>query len=126
MPLRMRFPVVFSLLIILLGGGCATAGKTSSGGRVAVHVNNNLALPTPLTVYVAAQNGGRRLIGNVSARSRATLRFDPVGSSSSYRLVGKTLSGAEVVSTPFFLGSTDGAVRWDLQSGIAVVVDDDG
>lgn len=123
---RTRFPLAALLaLMVALLPACASGGagvNAEAGAEVGassgptVVVNNNLSVPTALTVSIVPETGVRRLLGNVSPSGNSTLRYGgtPIGR---YRLVARTTSGAEIVSDPFVFGGGN-QVTWDLQSNI--------
>lgn len=110
------------LALLLLGlGACASAGAgAATGGDTMLVVENNLAVPTTLTVYAVPEVGTRTLVGTVTSGANATLRFDPIGAGGRYRFVAETTSGNEIVSNPvtFSAGAT---VRWNLSANLASV-----
>lgn len=119
MRMRSRVPLGASWALLLVLAACGGARSGSPEDRVQVRVNNNLVPPTALTVYAVSDAGSRRLLGSVSPNQEITLTFDPGSAGGSYRLMARTLSGAEIVSNPVFI-RTGGGVSWTLQSNIAV------
>lgn len=122
-PFRRLAPLV-ALFLVLFPTACATAGAGEGDGGVAIRVDNNLIPPASLTVsIVSVDTGFERLLGTITPGSQKSFRFEPVGASGRYRLVGETVSGTEIPSTPFVLTDSEAIVNWDLQSRIATVND---
>ena len=121
--LQKRF-VGHALIVLVMTAlaGCASAPAGGAANEVAVRVNNNLIPPTSLSVYMVPEVGARRLLGTVPPGSNRTLRYNPVGVGGTYRLVGETVGGTDIPSTPFSLTGA-GVVNWDVQSRIATVTD---
>ena len=109
-------------LLMTALAGCASTPAGGAANEIAVRVNNNLIPPTSLSVYMVPDVGARRLLGTVPPSSNRTLRFNPVGVGGTYRLVGETVGGTDIASTPFSLTGA-GIVNWDVQSRIATVTD---
>jgi hypothetical protein len=114
------------LVFLVLGlGGCAGVGAgagdgAASGGGTMLVVENNLAMPSSLTVYAVPEIGTRTLVGTVTSSANATLRFDPIGAGGQYRFVAQTTRGNELISNPvtFSPGAT---IRWNLAANRASV-----
>lgn len=103
------------------------ASCTSARGRansvpphpVDVEINNNLSLPTDLTVYLAGQDEGRRILGSVPPGKTKTLQFTPSSYSEPYRLIATRALHRDVVSQPFTIGSgMTGRLIWTLVPNI--------
>ena len=79
---------------------CATVGgrHSESSNRIGVRVQNDLVVPSVLTIFIVDDLGTRRLIGNVPANVSSTLSYDPSLPSGRYHLVARTTSGAEITS----------------------------
>lgn len=98
-----RVRAAFAALFVVLGlslSACATAGgrHSESGNLISVRVQNDLVVPSVLTIFIVDDLGTRRLIGNVPANTSATLSYDPSLPSGRYHLIGRTTSGAEITS----------------------------
>lgn len=113
-----------AMVLLLLGlGACASAGAGAGGGAgggTMLVVENNLAVPTTLTVYAVPEVGTRTLVGTVTSGANATLRFDPIGAAGRYRFVAETTGGNEIVSNPVTL-SRGATIRWNLSANLASV-----
>ncbi len=124
--LRIRSSLaVLALLAVTFLAACASGGGmqgTADAGPTGatVLVNNNLAVPTSLTVSLVPENGVRRLLGNVSPSGSATLAVRGVVGGGRYRLLGRTNNGNDLVSDPFTLSDGD-QVTWNLQNNIVTV-----
>lgn len=119
LPKRLAGHALIALLMTALAG-CASTPAGGGVNEVVVRVNNNLIPPTSLSVYMVPEVGARRLLGTVPPGSDRTLRFNPIGAGGTYRLVGETVGGTDIPSTPFSLAGA-AVVNWDVQSRIATV-----
>ena len=125
--LRIRSSLaVLALLAVTFLAACASAGGGMEGTAdtgptaVTVVVNNNLTIPTSLTVSLVPENGVRRVLGSVSPNGNASLGVRGAITGGRYRLLARTTNGNDLVSDPFSLG--DGAqVTWNVQSNIVTV-----
>lgn len=109
-------------LALPLLAGCF-GGRRGSDRReeATVVVRNNLAIPSPATVYVVSAQGERHLLGSVTPRENASLRFRAPSISGSYRFVARLRRGSEIVSQPLALSGGE-TVDWELNNNIAVVL----
>ena len=116
----------FALLVALaipLPQGCAALGKSTRGETVNVEVNNNLQIPTAITVYAWSDVGSRQLLGNVSPGSQGTLRFHAAHITGSYRLVARVASqtqGDYLVSNSVALVGGE-TITWDVRANVVLV-----
>ena len=58
---RAGFALLVALAVPLLQG-CSVLGKSTRGETVNVEVNNNLQLPTAITIYAWSDVGSRQLL----------------------------------------------------------------
>lgn len=113
---------LYAMAVALLSA-CASGGmgQTDAGPTAAtVVVNNNLTIPTSLTVSLVSEGGSRRLLGNVNPGGNGTLSVSGTLGPGRYRLLARTTGGTELVSDPFNLSEGE-QVTWDLQSNIVRV-----
>jgi hypothetical protein len=97
--------------------GCTAAATRNEGPPrpVALEIDNNLALPTDLTVYAVTEGGTRRLIGSVPPARNVTFQFTPDSYSTQYRLVARMPLGRQLRSEAFVVGSSmTGQIVWML------------
>lgn len=109
------------LAAALLALGCTSATTRNEGPPrpVALEIDNNLALPTDLTIYAITDGGTRRLIGSVPPARNVTFQFTPESYSTQYRLIAKTPLGRQLRSEPFVVGSgMTGQIIWTLVPNI--------
>jgi hypothetical protein len=103
----------------LLGmGPLACAGKhhinEAPPHPIAVEINNNLTVPTELTVYVVQDQGGpRQMLGTVPGAQTKTFTFTPLAWSQTYRLLGERQLSGPVRSPSFTISDPEtGTVSW--------------
>ena len=78
-------------------------------------VNNNLLRPTDLTIYTVTFGGQRRLLGSVPPRTTREFSFTPVSYSAQYRLLATRITGRDVTSQVFSIGSEmTGQITWTM------------
>jgi hypothetical protein len=119
---RAGFAVLLALTIPLLQG-CSLLGKSTRGEVVNVEVNNNLQIPTPITIYTWSDVGSRQLVGSVSPGSHATLHFRAPHITGNYRLVARVSSqtqGDYLVSNAVALTGGE-TITWDVRSNVVLV-----
>lgn len=122
---RFRLSVfAMALLAVVVLSACASSGRMGEGDAgptaATVVVNNNLTVPTSLTVHLVPENGVRRLLGNVTPGETQRLTVSGALAGGRYRLLARTTGGADLVSDPFSLSEGE-TVTWDLQSNIVRV-----
>lgn len=109
-----------AVALVLVAVTTACAGKMARSDAVregvSIRVNNNVIPPTSLTVYAVSETGSRQILGSVSPSGAKTFSYDPVAlSSSRFRLLARTTTGAELVSQPFTLTGTTG-LEWEVNT----------
>lgn len=122
-----------SLTAAIVICACISACTPNRGGRnvrpvkaVAVEIQNNLSLPTALTIYATNGYAGRVLLGNAASAGTTTLAFTPAAYSETYRLVATRPLGRNIVSQPFTVGSEmTGRIVWTLVPNIIGFLDVD-
>ncbi|MDB4948958.1 MAG: hypothetical protein JWM27_1607 [Gemmatimonadetes bacterium] len=114
-----------ALLVVLAAAASACASgaagsQAGSANSISVRVNNDLVVPSVLSVYILNDLGQRRLIGSVPSNGSTTLRYDASLSSGRYRLLARTTGGAEIASNPITVSAGETLV-WRLASNIVTV-----
>jgi|tagenome__1003787_1003787.scaffolds.fasta_scaffold20920944_2 hypothetical protein len=125
--------VLLALALPLLPG-CSLFRQSTRSEIVDVVVDNNLPIPTPLTVYVItdvgvrqvrslSDIGARHLVGNVSPGRRTSLHFRSATISGNYRLVAQMASqtqGEYLVSNAVALTGGE-TVMWDIRNNVILL-----
>src|SRR5947209_15807242 len=98
-------------------------GHTPRGGdqqqeqQYVVHLTNNLAPPSDVTVYAVSEGGTRRLMGDVPPnQDRALTIPNNIFPGTSFRIVAEGTSGRGILSQPITASSGGGMIKWDLQT----------
>ena len=114
-----RRTLLFAAALVTLGCSAATAGNQGPPRPLALEIDNNLTLPTDLTIYAQTEGGTRRLIGSVPPARNVTFQFTPDSYSTQYRLVARTPLGGQIRSEAFIVGSgMTGQIVWTLVPNI--------
>lgn len=107
--------------IVVLGlGPLACAGhhhiNQAPPHPIAVEINNNLTVPTELTIFVTQDAGGiRQMLGTVPGAQTKSFTFTPSSWDMTYRLVGQRPLGGPVVSPRFTVNDPEtGVVSWNV------------
>jgi hypothetical protein len=112
--------LIVSAAIGLLAA-CASAGGRSSGPTLPVQleINNNLSLPTDITVYAITHGGARTLLGDVPPGTTRSFTFKPVSFSERYHLLAIRPLKRPIRSQFFSVGDDmTGTVVWTLVPNI--------
>ena len=120
---RARFALAALLALAAPLPGCTLFRSAGNAEIVDVVVDNNLQLPTPLTIYVVSDVGARQLVGNVLAGRRTSLHFRAPTITGSYRLVATTATqtqGDYLVSQPVSLTGGE-RVTWEIRNNTVLV-----
>jgi hypothetical protein len=105
-------PVGVVLVVAL--SACTTLQRSPSGdGDLVVHVENNIAPPEAVRVWLVAANGAERDLGSTPATSAKIWRIRNAPATTRYRLLARRPDSATVISRPFDLGPLE-VVRWDI------------
>lgn len=120
-----RVPIRFTGLLIGVGAlmvaGCSTArpgarpGGVSDAERVTFRIQNDLVVPSSVSVFIVTEDGDRQLLGQVPADTARTLVFRPRFHSLEHQLLAETETGRRIASNPFTLAGTT-HVTWRLQA----------
>jgi hypothetical protein len=94
---------------------CATVHRSPAGGAgdLVVHVENNMAPPGAVDVWLLPQGGDERALGSTPATSAKIWRLRDMRTTARYRLMARREDSATVISRPFDLGPLE-VVRWDI------------
>lgn len=110
--------VAMALLTTGSIGACAS-GHSHRGGQqqFIVHLTNNLAPPSDVTVYVVSQDGVRRLLGDVPPNKDRALKIpNNLFPGTNFRIVAERTAGRPIVSQPITASNSGGMIDWDLQT----------
>lgn len=113
--------VVVAVAVTTAFGACASGHGHKGGGGdqpIIVHLNNDLAPPSDVTVYAVTQDGIRQLLGDVPPNKDKSLKVpSDVAPGTTFRLVAeRTAISRPIVSQPI-TATTDGLIiDWDLQT----------
>lgn len=100
---------------------CATLRGRTEGPTVPIdlEIQNNLNLPSDLTIYAVSRSGARTLIGSVPPATTTSFRFKPVSFSEPYRLLANRALARPIRSQVFTVGSDmTGRIIWMLSPNI--------
>jgi len=81
---------------------------------IAIEVENNLTIPTEMTVYITQDQGGmQQMLGTVPGAQTRTFTYKPYAWSQTYRLIGRRQLAGPVRSPAFTLADPEvGTVSW--------------
>jgi hypothetical protein len=111
---------VVSIVAVLGLGPIACAGhhhiNQAPPHPIAVEINNNLTVPTELTIFVTQDGGGlRQMLGTVPGAKTKSFTFTPISWDMTYRLVGERPLGGPVISPRFTVNDPEtGVVSWNV------------
>jgi hypothetical protein len=111
------------LLALPLSAGCSLMRHASPPESVDVEIDNNLVVPTPLTIYVLSAAGQRQLLGSVNAGRQTTLRFRNGAITGAYRFVAREASQThgEYLTSPAIDLRGGELVTWNLRSNVVLL-----
>jgi hypothetical protein len=121
---RVRHTLALLLALLpLLSGGCSLFKAQSRGEMVRVQVENNLVVPTPITVYVVSAAGDRTLLGTVTAGSHSTLTFRSPVITGNYRFEVRVASQTrgDFLFSPYIALSGGEVVTWDVRANVVLL-----
>lgn len=102
------------LALSVLLSACATTQRAGSGSDdLMFHVENNLAPPTAVWIWLVPEDGDERTLGGAEPSSTKFWRVEHDGTTTRCRLVARTASGMTITSRPFETGPTE-VVEWDV------------
>jgi hypothetical protein len=95
---------------------CATVQRPAWGdGDLLVHVENDIAPPTPLWVSLVSADGAEQTLGGTPPTSAKIWRVRRGTTTARYRLLARMQDSTTITSHPFVLRPSE-VVRWDLAS----------
>jgi hypothetical protein len=117
---RSTLGVMIAIAAISTAGACAT-GHSHKGddtqGRMIVHLTNDLAPPSDVTVYAVGRDGVRRVLGDVPPNDHKVLRVpSDISPGTTYHLIADRGLGRPVVSQPITATDQDMIIDWDMQT----------
>jgi hypothetical protein len=118
---RSALGLATAVVLTMAAGGCASGHnrKIVDGDQpMIVHVTNDLAPPSDVTVYAVTGDGIRRLVGDVPPNKDRAMKIPTdVPRGSSFRLVAQRGAlGRGVVSQPITATTTGLIIDWSLQT----------
>jgi hypothetical protein len=99
-------------------GACAS-GHSHRGAdqQIIVHLTNDLAPPSDVTVYAVTQDGTRRLLGDVPPNKDRVLKVPTdIFPGTTFRIVAERTAGRRIVSQPITATTALSMIDWDLQT----------
>jgi hypothetical protein len=115
---RARF--LTALLAAAVLGACSLFGRATPGETVTLEVNNNLALPEPVTVYAWSDVGARQMVGSLVPDKTTVLHFHSGHITGSYRFVAVVDRGRQIVSSSVALTGGE-TLTWELRNNALLV-----
>jgi hypothetical protein len=104
---------------LIAGGACASGHSHRGGGysqNMVVHLTNDLAPPSDVTVYAVASGGIRRLLGDVPPNAHKVLRIPgDLFPGTTFHIVAERGLGRPVVSQAIDASTGNVIIDWDLQ-----------
>jgi hypothetical protein len=99
-------------------GACASGhAHRGANQEIIVHLTNDLAPPSDVTVYAITPDGTRRLLGDVPPNKDRVLKVPAdIYPGTSFRLVAERTGGRAVASQPITSTTALGMIDWDLQT----------
>jgi hypothetical protein len=110
--------VAMALMMTVSMGACAS-GHSHRGAnqQIIVHLTNDLAPPSDVTVYAITPDGTRRLLGDVPPNKDRVLKVPAdIFPGTDFRLIAERTGGRAVASQPITSTSALGMIDWDLQT----------
>jgi len=112
--------MLLSAFIAIAGLGACATGHSHKGDHVpqmVVHLTNDLAPPSDVTVYAVTTDGIRRLLGDVPPNDHRVLHIpNDLPPAASFHLVAERTLGRPIVSQPVTATTNDLIIDWDLQT----------
>jgi anti-sigma-K factor RskA len=108
-----------ALLATTAIGACASghAHRGSGDQQIVVHLTNDLAPPSDVTVFAVSQDGVRRLLGDVPPNKDRVLKVPTdIFPGTVFRIVAERTGGRPIVSQPITATSGGQMIDWDLQT----------
>lgn len=114
-----RAAVALAALVAL--AACATLRQRDNAPPhpITITVENNLALPSDLTVYSVSLAGGAQILGTARPAGNTSFQMTPRSFAEPYRLLARTPSGQRIWSDQYTVnGPETGEVVWTLVPNI--------
>lgn len=121
MRLHHRVAVTAAVVASAAMGGCATLRQQDNvpPHPITITVNNNLSLPSDLTVYAVSTYGGPRILGSAVPARTTSFQLTPRSFSEPYRLLARTAMGGRIWSQQYTVRDTrTGEIIWTLVPNI--------
>jgi hypothetical protein len=115
---RSAVAVAMALMTSAFMGACAS-GHSNRGAnqQIIVHLTNDLAPPSDVTVYAITPDGTRRLLGDVPPNKDRVLKVPTdIFPGTSFRLIAERTGGRAVASQPITSTTALSMIDWDLQT----------
>jgi hypothetical protein len=110
-----RAAVLTLAATLVVGYACASGGKGAPLPPVNIEVQNNLVVPTDVTVWLVSGGGIRQQVGFVPGAQTKTFTITPSSGSQRYRLVAERQLARPIRSPSFTLvPEQTGTVTWAL------------
>lgn len=117
---RMTLGKLSAVVALVAVGACATGHASKSEQhqkQMIVHLSNDLAPPSDVTVYAVSNDGVRVLVGDVPPNDHRALRIPgDIAAGTSFHIVADRGLGRPVVSQAITASTTDLFIDWDLQT----------
>lgn len=120
MPSRRRLSFPVALLAAVTLAACATMRNQNNlqPHPITITVDNNLRLPTDLTVY-SVSTAGVQILGSAIPAKTTSFRMTPRSFSEPYRLLARTPSGQRIWSEEYTVRDANtGEIVWRLVPNI--------
>jgi hypothetical protein len=115
---RSVMAVAMVLMTSTFMGACAS-GHSHRGANqdIIVHLTNDLAPPSDVTVYAITPDGTRRLLGDVPPNKDRVLKVpSDIFPGTTFRLIAEPTGRRAVASQPITSTTALGMIDWDLQT----------
>lgn len=122
MPRRHRLVTApLALVAVALLGACATLHRQGNEAPhpITITVDNNLSLPSDLTVYSVSLAGGAQILGSARPAGTTSFQMTPRSFSEPYRLLARDAMGRRIWSEEYTVnGPETGEIVWTLVPNI--------
>ena len=110
--------IAVALMASAFVGACASShARRDANQEIIVHLTNDLAPPSDVTVYAITPDGTRRLLGSVPPNKDRVLKVPAdIFPGTAFRLIAERTGGRAVASQPITSTTALGMIDWDLQS----------
>jgi len=113
---RALIAAAMTLGLVPLGCGGHHRISEAPPHPIAVEVNNNLTVPTELTVYITQDQGGtRQMLGTVPGAQTKTFTYTPIAWGQTYRFVAERQLSRPLGSPSFTISDPEtGTISWNV------------